>query len=273
VAYETQSKMVIGYDNKVTPENLSSVSCSVTANSSFPDDNLEYEDPWRMMKVTTTPGSDPDITFTFSSSQTFTCWGLVNHNIITQGYQSINLQYEDSGWNDVGTGISLLSRTTDTNFLLRFGSQSSTQWRIQMTGPGTKPTFYIGSVFMGTAYTVPRNPIDGLMNTRIGYRNTFVDAAGGARYVAQSAYKAEETIEATFERATQSQTQKMTEDIAANNQGKMIALVGPDQVFQSMPGTHGHFYGYARDIVVAPRGGPSSTDHRADIVLTMDSAV
>lgn len=267
-----ETKIVLAYNNKVTTANVTAVTiASATPDASYPIANLKYEDPWRMLKVPTTPSGNPVIKIQFTAAQTINCFGLVNHNLWSSANYTIELAYssDDTSYTVVGS----TSLVSDGNLLLRFTtSPARVWWRITLTA-SPRAAFYLGAVFLGTYSAMASNPIDGGVNTRLGVPVDFIESAGDAKHVRFGASKFTTQAELTWERATQATVLALVETIARPNMRKMIGIITPEQVNVIVPLYAEHLFGYLTSAVVAPREGASSSTHRADVVLNIEGVM
>lgn len=263
----SETKAVIAYNNKVIAANVTAVTLSnASADSSFPVANLKYDDPWRMLKVTGNPSNNPTIVFQFAVAQSFTCLGLVNHNLLDGGY-SVDLAY--SADNVSYTSVGTVGLTTNANILLRFAaSPARVYWRLTLQRSTPWQPFYLGSVFLGTHQALTTNPVDGGMNTRLSVPIDVIESAGEARHIRFGPTKYTQDSEITFERISQTMLAVLVEGIIRPNLRRQIAIIGPDIVHLVTPGSE-HLFAYVKDVVVAPREGASTTTHRADVVLNL----
>ena len=93
MAVQTFSRLAVAYGNYVTPAAVANVVTGgiTTFLAGFPASNLEWEDPWVLMKTASLTGT-VTIEHEFGSSVTPNVCGILNHNLGSSGYTSISVQ-------------------------------------------------------------------------------------------------------------------------------------------------------------------------------------
>ena len=273
MANETYARMTIAHSNKVNPTDVTAIVTSgLTTQTGFPASNLEFEDPWTIMKTATiTPGpSVPIIEHQFAASQSFRIAGVINHNLRTAGYISVDFEYwTGSAWSLLGfTNV----RPDDGDLLAGWTNVvSSTRWRIKL--PTAASNFFIGSIFWGARTVLEQNPTAaGVIQTR---EAPFLveQSAGGAKHVTSGANKRSGILEATWSRG-------MPDDVkffAELGKYELLGVLSPEYADFGSSGSFGHeiFWGYVVNRVMSPRGPGNSTDlnYKYDMTLSMEGAV
>ena len=83
MANESYSRMVVAHSNQVTPSGVTAVVISgFTTQTGFGAGNLEYEDPWTIMR-TATVTTEPIIEHQFASSIRNRILGIINNYLAT----------------------------------------------------------------------------------------------------------------------------------------------------------------------------------------------
>lgn len=271
----TETKIVIGYNNAVTPANITAVTLAggTSADTGYPVANLKYEDMWRMFKTSGTPSTNTDIIIQFAVARQFTAFGLVNHNLFSGGY-SVDLAHSPD--NVTYTSVGNQALFTDGNILYRFpiNSPARAYWRIRLTTSASpRPGIFIGAVFLGVHAALTNNPTDAGVFTTAEVPIDFIQSAGQAKHVRFGPTKYGQRSEFTWERASQLTVFTLLETIGRTNMRKLIAVITPEQVHLTFPFFGEHVFGYLTRITHSPREGASSATHRADVVLNIEGAV
>ena len=242
--------MAMARGNYVNPPAVSSVTTSgISAfEYGFAASNLEYEDPWTMMKTASISGQ-PIITHTFASSIGPTVLGLLNHNFYSAGYSSVAVEYwTGSSWSTIGT-ITLAS--TDSDLIIPWdNSFSTTQMRWKLNAAAGN--FFIGSVFYGLILPFDSNPTaSGVTQVR---RSPIVieQSAGGSRHVSFGATRRTSDMTLIWERGTS--TDRGT--FEQLNYKELVGFVTPEHgdAVQTVAIGDPIFWGYVEEIVASPRG-------------------
>ena len=257
MAYQTtQARMVLAYGNRATQDYVSTVTTTnIAADAGFPATNLAYDDPSLKLKTSATRGTNRHIEFTFSASQQLTAFGIANHNLASQGYETIDVGYwNGSAFVSCGGGAATLG-ADDSNFLLRFAAQSSTRWQITLgKSSGTRPAFYLGFVFFGVIYEVETNPNDGGVFYSQDWQSDPLVAMGGTKYERPVSTREEESAEFSFSRISPTMAQVLRA-VRATNRGKVVGIIPPDQVASVMPTGNQHLFGRLTTQTTSPRHG------------------
>jgi hypothetical protein len=276
MAWATQQKLVIGYDNVVLPENITAITANFTPDTGFGLDNLKYPDPSLRCRETDTSASDRIITIQFAAGKTLTCAGVIGHNLKSKGYQTVLVEWSTDGsaWTAVGTAQSLAA-FGNPNFLLRFAQVSGPAWWRFTFGQssGTRQAFEVGMLFLGTIYEFTRNAVaDGGFQIIRDPVVNFVDSAGGQTWLAQGHSTFNEEAEIELLRAAPADAQVLTNQIFESNIRKIVCLLSPEQVTVQMPTVGQHFFGYLLPMSRAVRCGFGGGD-KYDITLSMMGAL
>ena len=276
MAWATQAKLVIGYDNAVTPDKITAITVTnIVPDSGFSQDNLKYPDPGLKMRTSATSANDRIITIQFSSSQTFSCAGVLAHDLISRGYDFVNVEHSANGtsWTPVGTGTTALATEGNPNFLLRFSSAANTWWRFTFgKSSGTRPVFEVGMLFLGRIHEFGRHVVkDGgftiIRDPGIG----FVEAAGMDTWITQGAVRFDDEAEAELQQVLAADAAVFVNRIFETNLRKIICLLSPEHVVAQMPIVGQHLFGYLLPTSHAVRNGWGSGD-KYDLTINLRGA-
>ena len=275
MAYVTsQSKMVIAYNNRVAPEYISSVVLSNIGSDAIAN-NLAIEDPTKLLATTGTSGSNRVIDINFSAAWEFNCFGMANHNLVTQGYTGIDIGYwNGSSYASVGGVQSLSGVLGDPNFILRFPPTTATvassvyNWRIILSGSGTRPAFSIGMVTFGTYYECEMNPEDGGVFVPTEIQMEELPTLGGIKYDRPGPARVSESAEINFKRIPQTMMNTLRGTIEQANRKKPIGIIWPEQVSYAMPNATQHFFGKISRMTPSPRSA-MAPPHKYDLTIAM----
>jgi len=268
----SETRMVLAYNNKVLPENVSTVTITnATADASHPAANLKYDDPWRRLKVPANPSAAPVIDFTFSASQQFTCFGIVNHDLYTGGYGIEFAYHNGTTFVSIGTA----TPTSDGDLLVRSAlTPAATVYRLILTRGSAWPPFRLGAVFMGTHAAVAKNPEgENGWVVNYGFPLEFLQSAGDARHVLIGARKITKSATAIFERIDQAQQKLIVETVGRANFGKLVGIIPPDSVTTVVPVGLEHFFGLVLGYDHGAAMGGTAGAHKGAAVLRLEGAV
>jgi len=246
---ETFSKIAIAYSNRVSPANVTAVTTSGISAflGGFPASNLEYPDPWTMMKTASISG-EPIIQHTFAFSITPRVLGLINHNLFVAGYTTVQVEYFNGTiWVNLGT-VTLPS--TDQDLLIPWTENvSATQWRWRLGS--AQGNFFMGSVFYGIRRTFDVQAASrGVTQSR---RTPLVieQSAGGARHVSFGADRRTSDMQLTWNRGS-IDDRSFFEQI---NHDELIGIVSPEHGDAAqVPSGSPIFWGYVESVDDSPRG-------------------
>ena len=277
MAWVTQNRLVVAYNNRVRVENIAALTvANITADTYFPESNLKYPDPTLKLKTSATSGGDRVITIQFTGAQNINCAGVLAHNFVTQGYETVNVQYSSNGsaWNNVGTGTINLTSNINPNFLLRFSPQTVAYWRfIFAMSSGTRQAFEVGMLFLGTYSEFTRHPLpeSGFKIHKDPHLET-IQSAGGQAWFQQGHGTFSESAEIELVRV-QSADAITVEDVMFNkNIRQIVAIVPPDQVGAQFPVLGQHTFGMIEGLTKVPRSNFDGTSSY-DMTLAFTGAV
>lgn len=236
----SQSRLFIGYANKVRPEHITTIAQTggtVEAGSNI--SNLKYEDVSRRLRLTSV-ASTCLITITFSSAQTFTCFGIQGHDMKTAAYTG-SLQFLSGSYQTIDTW----SPSSDADTLFRFPSQQATSWRVGLIGTGP---VQVSNLFFGTVYEPPVNVVQRGYSTRYEAPVTFENRLGSAQIVTQRAGRLRRVSNLVFEMAPSAMRSSILQAVleayaTPQTPKRLLGIVPPNQVKQVLPITE-HFFGY-----------------------------
>ena len=282
----SNTKMCIGYNNRLVPENIASITLTNIASDAVAN-NVGIEDPTIKLATaaTTAAANVRTVIINFSAAWQISCFGLANHDLITGGYDYIDVAY----WNGSsytqagGTTQSFAGVLGDPNFLLRFPPAIATisaggggqpplntySWRIIFSkNSGTNAAFSIGLFFLGLYYEVAMNPEEGgvFIPTEIELEPT--PTLGGISYKRPGPARASESAEINWKRIPQSMMDVLRGTIEQNNRKKPIAIIWPEQVSYAMPNATQHFYGNISRMTPSPRTA-LTPPHKYDLTIAM----
>lgn len=279
MAYKTsETRMCVAYNNRLNSSEVSSVAvANITPDAGFPASNLGHEDPWLMMKTSGTSASDRQITWTLgASSPQSTCFGIMNHNLFSAGYQSIRLEYHNgTTFVNVATDVSIAGRLGDPNFLLRFPSAiGTTQWRLTiLQASGTRQAFYIGACFLGVYHEVTESALDGQVFHEQSIQMEPLVSAGGARFYRPGPVRHDERYEVSFARMSQAGANTLTEGILRTNRGRVVGIIPSECLDLELPIGTQHLFGRLESIVAAPvTGFAGSASHKYNVTMSLQGA-
>jgi len=266
----SDSRLVIGYDNLIVPEQIASIALgNATADAAYPVDNLKFEDPWRMLKVSTTPSGSPQINVVFNAAVNASCAGFVNHNLADGGY-AYQVLYSTNGTDY--TQIGSISAVTNGNVLLRFNSINAKWWRFMPYKASAWTSFRIGALFLGTKYEVETNPEnDGGFNVAFENPVLFSQSSGNAKHLLHGPDKWTSSAELLFRRVSATMSYALTHTIGARNRRKMIAMIPPDQVTGYVPLAYEHFFGVLQGIYPSPSQGIGGS--KINVVMRLEGVM
>jgi hypothetical protein len=207
----TFTNIAIARSNLVNPTDVGGITTGNISGfvTGFPASNLEYEDPWTMMKTNgvTSPVTIETDFSPLAASPVPRVVGIINHNLSTAGWTTVMPQrWNGSSWDDLNTlAINIVG---DQDMLIVWDSVSaSDEWRINLVGSGVSD-FYLGSLFWGSVETLATNPIDGGGIQTRTVPLVVERSAGGAKHVSFGAQRRSATLEISFVRAAQGDVAK-----------------------------------------------------------------
>ena len=266
----SQTRGCICYDNKMMPATISSISAdgSSTGTAGFPVSNLAYDDTTMIYK-TGTSASNRTIDITFTSGVQVNCLGFAGHTLITGGYTLTLRAWNGADFNTI-IATQAMTGTSDPNFFCRFPTTTATTWRIELGLPsGTRPAFQIGLLFFGRFLEFEKNPTDG----GVFYSQTIdaepLPALGGTLYWRPGPVRVTEHAELSFPRVPASMMLFLQGTIMAQNAGKVLGLIWPEQVSFFQPNGTQHLFGKLESLVPGPRMSGGAPPHVYDLTLTM----
>lgn len=270
MAAETYDRMTIAYGNVVKPANITSLTPGGISGfqTGFPADNLEYEDPWTMMKTNGISGA-PTFYYQFTGSFYPRVLGILNHNLKSAGYATVAIAHYTASYMTVAT------RTIESDDDIWVGwtdSVPATLWRIQLNA--TANDFQIGSIFLGSRNVMTRNPSKAMVQQTRKTDMTVERSAGGAKLFNWGSAKRDASMTLSWERAD------MT-DVLWFRQRSRDELLGvlPPEYFDVGEGVwpgQEPFWGYVDNRGMKPRGpGGINTGQQAryQFVVNLEGAV
>ena len=271
MAVQTYSKVAVAFGNAVSPAGVTAVVTSGISAflSGFPASNLEWEDPWILMKTASIIGQ-PIVEHQFATAVTPTVLGILNHNLGTAGYVSIAVErWNGVTWDAMATMT--ITETGDSDVWISWtAAASATRWRFRL-GTGAAGNFYIGSVFYGVVHVCESNPA--IMNQNRKTPITVETASGGARYTSFGADVRPGFSEIAWQRTTITEADFWRQlpkysllGILTPEHGDASTIILGQEVF----------FGYLASRSITPRGpgGQLTTSPaRYDMTLTLEGAV
>lgn len=262
----TTTRMRIGYGNLITPDVVTQIALdNATALSGFPVGNLEYDDPWLMLK-TGTPTAAPYIRLDLGSGRTFRSIGLVNHNLIDQ-WTGFGLDVASSftgTWTPAGADATWATGLGNPNVLFTLDSQQVgvRYIRLRFTKASAWPAFQLGMIFLGLHYEVAQNPVDrGFAHTTSALFSSR-RAAGGARYELVAPDVRPERAQIDFKKMPNAQVTLLEQYCV----GKTCGYVPPGGAASVLPNGKPHFFGKLNPFTAADREYVLG-DHRWDATV------
>lgn len=264
--------MCFGYGNLITPDVVTQTALDgASALSGFPVGNLEYDDPWLMLK-TATPSSQPYIRLDLGSGRTFNCIGLVNHNLVN-GWTGFGLDAGASftgAWTPCDTDATWATGLGDPNVLFRITTtQVGVRYiRLRPVKASAWPAFQLGMIFLGTLYEVAQNPVDrGFVHTTDALFSTR-RAAGGALYSLSAPDVRPERVQIDFRKMPNTQVALLEQQTV----GKIVGVIPPGGAASVLPNGKPHFFGRMRPFTASDREYAAG-DHRWDATLIGEGIV
>lgn len=270
MAVQTFTKTALAYGNYVNPTAVANVVTGGITGfvSGFPASNLEWEDPWVLMKAASVSGT-VTIEHEFGSSVTPNVCGILNHNLGSSGYTNISVQRYNGATFDTMATMTITSTGDSDVWIAWTAASAQTKWRINL---GTATTgFYIGSIFYGITRVCETNPL--VMNQNRQTPITVETASGGARYVAFGAAVRPAFAELTWNRTTITEADLWRQlpnyallGILTPEHSDATTIILGQEVF----------WGYLASRAITPRGpGGQLTAHPAkyDMTITLEGAV
>ena len=257
MALVTFSKIAVAYNNLVNPSTVSSVTQVniPVVEGGFPLSNLEYEDPWTMLRTASVTVTW-DIIHTFTSSVGPMVLGIINHNLWSTGHSTVNVRYFSGSWVSIGT----ISLASDSDIIIPWDNVvSSTQWKFTSSAPGN-PNFYIGSVFYGSYRQFDRNPMPAGIRQTVESNIITETSAGGARHVSFGSKRRVASYEIAWDRTTIADRnffqQLPTITDPTYLQSALIGIYPPEHgdLVSATDGGSPLFFGYISSIDDSPRG-------------------
>ena len=273
MAFGVTTRMCIGYNNRINSADVSSVGVTnITPDSGFPASNLGFEDPAMFLKTSATSANDRIITFTLGTSVTAACFGIANHDIMSQGYHFVRVEYfNGSVFVSLGGDLTISGRLGNPNFLLRFNSVAATTWRltIGMTS-GTRPAFQIGHCFLGSVFVPSTNPGEGQVYYEQATQMEPLVSVGGARFYRQGPQPKIERFEVSIPRLSSADNNVLSEGIYRSNSKRIIAVIPPESADVELPVGTQHIFGRMESLVSqAVSGYAGSSSHRYNVTVSM----
>ena len=153
---------------------------SATETTGYPVENIQDRNKNTILKDAPAVASvNIEIDFGNAKACDFCIIGNLTFSGTGGGYPELDIDYSDGGWNNVASAV---PGGTNYDVLLTWSSQTKQIWRIVFThSGGTVDNLEIGTVFLGTAFDLAKNP-ELISDISSGYDVSINQAAGGTRY-------------------------------------------------------------------------------------------